>query len=195
MRKILVFTLLIFTLAFLPYAYADKDDAWAVGRDSSGEYYWRINSSGSLLPGTTGQNDIGSSAKLVNDIFYNGTLTADPAASAIAPYEVFSTGDTLTAADSGRKLITYFTTTYGQLNFTLPAVSAGLEYNLAIGHSGFVKIDPNGTNQIMYSTCDAGDSIKNSAVTSASGESVTLVSDGTRWYVTEMKGTWTDNGA
>ena len=104
--------------------------------------------------------------------------------------EVFTTGDTLVAADSGKAVVSYLDDADGIVDFVLPAVSAGLNFKIAAGHTSYIRIDPAGTNQIMYSTCAAGDRLLSAG---ASADSVELVSDGTRWYVTEMKGTWTDN--
>jgi hypothetical protein len=107
-------------------------------------------------------------------------------------YEVFTTGDTLVAADSGKAIIVHDPTigSAGIAAFVLPAASAGLNFKFVMGSTWYITVDPAGTDAIMYSTNVAGDKIKSAG---ASADSVELVSDGTRWYVSEMKGTWTDN--
>jgi hypothetical protein len=104
--------------------------------------------------------------------------------------ETFATGDTLVAADSGKSIVVNGQTAAGTSTFTLPAVADGLVFKFVDGNLGgsYIRIDPNGTDHIIYSTCSAGSHIKSAG---ASGDSVTLSSDGTYWYTEERVGTWT----
>lgn len=76
MRKIL-FSLVILLAFILPVcALADMDDKATLGGiDSSGNYHWRVDSSGIFKPGTDDQNDIGTAANSVQDIVADGTIT------------------------------------------------------------------------------------------------------------------------
>lgn len=190
MLKKLLTLFLILLFAFSTYAYAEMGDKATLGGETSGVYDWRVDSSGNLLPGTTNTSDIGSSSLGVNDVYINGSLNFAPMTKVLVPYEYMVTGDTLTASDSGKTIMTYFDQSDAVLNFTLPAVTAGVQYTLAAGHTSYIQVIPYGTNQIMYSTCSAGQKLLSAG---ASADSVTLISDGTRWYVTQMHGTWTDN--
>lgn len=67
LRKIVLMT--IFLLLSCSLAYADfGDEATLGGEDSSGNYRWRVTSDGDLIPGTTAANDLGTTAKAVNEI-------------------------------------------------------------------------------------------------------------------------------
>lgn len=72
------------------------------------------------------------------------------------------------------------------ITFTLPAASEGLIYTFLEQDNHVVYVDPDGTEQIMSETGTAGDYI----VSTAQYDSITLVSDGSNWYVTEVIGTW-----
>jgi len=123
---------------------------------------------------------------------YSGVLSPGAASSELANYEIFTTGDTLVATDSGKYLIAFnqSLTSDAIVDFVLPSVAAGLEYKIVAGGTFYVRVDTSSALQgIMYSTCVVGDRILSAG---ASADSVTLVSDGSRWYVGEMKGTWTD---
>ena len=131
----------------------------------------------------------------INDPADGGILRpvdSDSGAGFQEPYEVSTASDTLTAAESGRVVVVYPTANDASTTqtYTLPAAADGLNYTFTEGKHTTIKVDPNGTDQIMYSTCAAGDSISSPAAT---GDNVKLISDGTRWYVQFMRGTWTDS--
>ena len=135
--------------------------------------------------GTDKYND--GSWKVTSD----GVLMRESSTASLRPpYEVFTTGDTLTAADSGKILITNLVDTDGIVDFVLPsAATAGLQYKFVSSKKSIIRIDPAGTEQINYAALDAGDRIASgtaAAADGASGDSITLVSDGTGWLVTEM---------
>lgn len=106
-----------------------------------------------------------------------------------AKSEIGVTSDTLAASESG----TIYVCT-SNCTKSLPAVADNLEYTFVAGSGITVTIDPNSTDQIMYLNLDGGDKI---ASTGATADSVTLLGDKTnsKWYVVNMKGTWTDAGA
>ncbi len=76
-RKYLILAVMLCLL--VPWvASADEtmsDEATLGNRDSSDHYRWRVNSSGHLLPGTTGTYNIGGTSNYVNDINASGNLT------------------------------------------------------------------------------------------------------------------------
>ncbi len=65
-----IFCLMIWSLAFADMS----DEATLGGIDSSGNYRWRVDSSGNLKPGTTGVNDIGGSSNRGNNTWMSGNL-------------------------------------------------------------------------------------------------------------------------
>ena len=68
MLRKLVF-IAIFLLLSCSLAYADFGDTATIGeQDSSGNYRWRVTSDGDLIPGTTAQNDIGTTSKAVAEV-------------------------------------------------------------------------------------------------------------------------------
>lgn len=117
-------------------------------------------------------------------------------------YEIFTTGDTLVAADSGKILITNLKDTDGIVDFVLPAATtAGLKYTFVTGNTSIIRIDPaaaTSTDQILYASLVAGDRIGSGTAAAAdgvSGDSITLISTGTGWAVAEMNpddGSWAD---
>lgn len=81
--------------------------------------------------------------------------------------------------------------------YTLPAAAAGLRYTFICGHAdGEILINPTASDDITITTFAAvgadadtaivtttgATGIKNTAATNAVGDSVTLVSDGTKWF-------------
>ena len=154
---------LIFVLVALMFSacYAVDGDVATFGST------WRIDSNGVLKP-----------------------VDSDSGAGLNTPYEVATTGDTLTAVETGKTIILYPASASGTVPFNLPAVADGLNYSFVLGKETVVlNVNPYSSDQIMYVGCATGDSISSPGSTA---DSVKLISDGTRWYVTEMKGTWTD---
>jgi len=117
-------------------------------------------------------------------------------------YEISTTGDTLVAADSGKTLITNLKDADGIVDFVLPAATtAGIVYKFVTGERSIIRIDPaaaTATDQILYASLSQGDRIGSGTAASAdgaSGDSITLMSTGTGWAVTEMNpddGSWAD---
>lgn len=102
----------------------------------------------------------------------------------------------LTTAESGTVYVA--TKTSGTQTYTLPAVSnAGVVYTFICGHaSGEILITPQSGEAIVITSFaavgadadtgivapTAGTGIKNTAASNAIGDSITLVSSGTKWF-------------
>jgi len=102
----------------------------------------------------------------------------------------------LSAADSGTVYVA--TKTSATQTYTLPAVAGpGVYFTFICGHaSGEILITPAASEAIVITTFAAvgadadtaivapaaGTGIKNTAATNAIGDSITLVSSGTKWY-------------
>lgn len=102
----------------------------------------------------------------------------------------------LTTADSGRVYVA--TKTSATQTYTLPAVAtAGVYFTFICGHAdGEILVTPAASEAIVITTFAAvgadadtaivapaaGTGIKNTAATNAIGDSITLVSSGTKWF-------------
>lgn len=114
-------------------------------------------------------------------------------------YEVFTTGDTLTAVESGKTCI--FTTSRGTATgntlpnggFDLPDAALGLEFNFTVTTNAFVNVRPQDADTIKTLTgLDVGDTLTSPGATS---DSIKLLCGAANtWYVSSMNGTWTDGG-
>ena len=61
-----------------PLALADPTDkATLGGQDSSGNYHWRVDLNGNLIPGTDDQNNFGDGTHQVEDIYIDGVAYID----------------------------------------------------------------------------------------------------------------------
>lgn len=156
------FSLFLIALLFVcSYAFADmSDEATLGGVDSSGNYRFRVNSSGTLIPATT------SGIQVIN--------------------EAMATGDTLTAAETGKRVIL---TQTGVV--TLPAAETGLEYTIIAGSGVKIEVNPGSSDKIKYLTMGAGDKIVTTS--EATGDSITLVcARANSWDISNKVGTWID---
>lgn len=78
MLKRLGLFLVIFFFVFCSFAFADfGDKATLGGQDSSGQYHWRVDSSGDFIPGTTAQNDIGDASHEVDAVYATDAVISD----------------------------------------------------------------------------------------------------------------------
>lgn len=106
---------------------------------------------------------------------------------------------TLTNADSGK----IFTVATDELTITLPAVAAGLKFtfiNTGANANNIITISPQSTDAIWgtitlaASVVDLGGvddkDLINTKASSIKGDSVTLISDGTDWFVAASTGIW-----
>jgi hypothetical protein len=106
---------------------------------------------------------------------------------------------TLTAGDSGK----VFTVATDALVITLPACAAGLKLtfvNTGADGNNIITLSPASTDGIWGTITLAGSVVDlggvankdliNTKGTAIKGDAVTLVSDGTDWYVTASTGIW-----
>lgn len=158
MRKLFIFLLMAMAMLFIVQSSFAGDDVYNDG-------FWKVTST--------------------------GVLTRESSTASIRPpYEIFTTGDTLTVADSGKYIITNLNDADGIVDFVLPsAATAGLEFKFVSSKKSIIRIDPSSSQQINYAALAGGDRIASgtaAAADGASGDSITLLSDGTGWLVTEM---------
>lgn len=121
-------------------------------------------------------------------------------------YEVITTNDTVTAAETGKVFLMNYTGAgtppTGYLQMTLPTAAAGLTYTFTslFGNSANKQIlraastdtfDGNCVTLTTTTTFAAGDDLISAGAT---GDSVTLVGASTKWYCTNRTGTWADAG-
>ena len=106
---------------------------------------------------------------------------------------------TLTAGDSGK----VFTIATDALVITLPSVAAGLKFtfvNTGTDGNNIITLSPESTDAIWGTITLAGSVVDlggvddkdliNTKASTIKGDSVTLVSDGTDWFVTASTGIW-----
>jgi hypothetical protein len=99
----------------------------------------------------------------------------------------------LTAAQSGQTFINVSTS--GSPSWTLPAAVNGLEYTFICGNTtaGFT-VTAAGTMNIKTSasgTAVSGTTVTNTQATAVKGDTITLQSDGTAWWMTSQSGIFT----
>ena len=106
---------------------------------------------------------------------------------------------TLSAGDSGK----VFTVATDALVITLPACEAGLKFtfvNTGADGNNIITLSPQSTDSVWGTITLAGSVVDlggvankdliNTKGTAIKGDAVTLVSDGTDWYVTSSTGIW-----
>lgn len=122
-------------------------------------------------------------------------ITVASDAGIIYPYEVATTSDTLTAAESGKTISVTTAQAGGEfVTFTLPTAAVGMEYSFIADTKTTVNIDPQSTDTIRYGSAvfAAGDKIANTSI--ATGDSITLFSPvANYWSVKAINGTWADS--
>lgn len=103
--------------------------------------------------------------------------------------EITSTNDTVTAVESGKVFVASTGGGYAHIKWELPAANDGLTYTfIQQGTGTLIELDPNGSDQFLYSTATAGDRLIGPAT---AGASITIwASDDTVWFV-QTNGTFT----
>lgn len=97
--------------------------------------------------------------------------------------EAPTTNDTVTAAESGKVFLVNDGGAYPEILFNLPAADEGLTYTFVQqGTTTRFVLNPNGTDQLLYSTASAGNRIK--APATAGSTATIYASDDTVWFVT-----------
>ena len=107
-----------------------------------------------------------------------------------SPYQAGTTNDTLTAADSGKTIITKSGTVSGVI-FYLPDATVGVNFTFVAGTTHSIYLNPDASDTINYASLAVNDQLYNSS--GAKGDSVTLfcgVAD--QWEVIVHSGTWVD---
>lgn len=102
-----------------------------------------------------------------------------------------STTTTLTAATSGATYIV----TAEDTTTTLPAVASGLSYRFHVGSiagATGVIIHPAGTAKLYGNgfTAADGKGAKCTHATARAGDFISMICDGTDWWITSISGTW-----
>lgn len=131
------------------------------------------------------------------DVAGNSVKTVTVNSNVLADENVSNTTDTtiVTAAQTGRIFICKQAT-----KFQLPAASAGLQYTFVSGSNVEIQIQVSTTpDTIVFAPPEIGNGngVIETAGTNTTGNTVTLVSDGTNWYtLVPYSGTenWTDGG-
>ena len=121
MKRILGMALLLLAISFP--AFADMTDkATLGGQDSSNNYSWRVDVNHNFIPGTTAQNNIGSSTNQVNTVYAGNFVDAGTTNGGVS--QVSST--------------VALPTSYALVQIPLTK-SVGAVYTLANGVPGFVE--------------------------------------------------------
>lgn len=106
----------------------------------------------------------------------------------VYPGSPATTNQTLSSSQSGNIII--FNGASNRTTFTLPAATLGLDYTLVADVTKYMRISPNSSDIINFSSLVAGDSISNSG-SSAKGDSIELICQTTgQWSIKNRQGTW-----
>ena len=86
MKRILGMALLLLAISFP--AFADMTDkATLGGQDSNNNYSWRVDVNHNFIPGTTAQNNIGSSTNQVNTVYAGNFVSAGTSNGSVSQVE------------------------------------------------------------------------------------------------------------
>ncbi len=186
MKKLfLVLALLIIgSLSFPHGAFATSvcnanTDKWNVGQ-------WCVNTADTLIPSST------AGQQVIYEQVANGG--ANVAANSQRLMSANETGKVLTdmGGVSGPTL-----SGFGS-KYILPRATVGLTYTFSVGSKSFITVDTLDASDTILNSISgtgfaAGESLKPSG---QAGDSVTLTCTGAnRWSITQMRGSWTNNGA
>jgi len=152
-----------------------------------------IKSTGGFEVGAGGSESTGTHTGIIDS---SGNITSPGSIAGASPYSLKADDYTVTAAESG----TIFGMATNAKTFTLPAAAAGLTYtfiNTGAATNNNILID-SGTVEIFGTFVLAASIVIASAETlltntqgsSIKGDSVTLVSDGTGWFIIGSTGIW-----
>lgn len=125
-----------------------------------------------------------------NDLTFSGDTTFSGTVNALAAVIDAGASTTLTVAQSGSLVLLNSSDVV-----TLPAASAGVFYKFlaqTVATQG-PRIDPNGSEVINLQGTDLTGG--NYAEAAAIGDTLTLYSDGAKWWTIHGTGTWTYEGA
>ena len=95
------------------------------------------------------------------------------------------------AAESGKTFIATLGT-----KFQLPVAAAGLSYTFVSGASIELQVQTaTSAGAIVFQDADGNNNAVIETSNNTTGDSVTLVSDGTSWYISKSTGDWATGGA
>ena len=99
-----------------------------------------------------------------------------------------TTNVTLTANQSGQTIVQN-NTTYNNVQFTLPTAQVGMTFTFIVDVAKTIKVLPQSTDTINYSSLTAGQSITNTSA--AKGDHLQLICvSATNWSIVDQGGTW-----
>lgn len=156
----------------------------------------RLNSNEPLVAAGTntlsGATTVSGAASFTGTVAFTNAPTG-PDISTVNTSDLVGATVVLTAADSGKTLINVSTS--GSPSWTLPAAANGLMYTFVCGNTtaGFT-VTAAGTIHAKTSasgTAVSGTTLTNTQATAVVGDTITLVSDGTAWWMTAQSGIFT----
>ncbi len=140
--------------------------------------------------------DSSENASFGGTLAVTGATTISGAVASPRPYTLLTVNTTLTAAQSGG----IFGIATDAKVITLPAVASGLWYTIVnTGAAGNNLVDVAITDGVISGTftlagtvvvVSVATTIRNTKGTSIKGDAVTLVSDGTGWFIQSSAGIW-----
>ena len=147
----------------------------------------RLNSNEPLV--AAGTNTFSGATSFTGTASFTSAPTG-PSISATSNSATVGATVVLTAADSGKTFINVSTS--GSPSWTLPAASSGLKYTFVCGNTtaGFT-VTAAGTIHAKTNaagTAISGTTLTNTQATAVVGDTITLVSDGTAWWMTAQSG-------
>ena len=143
----------------------------------------------------TGAATFASTVAVTGNLTVTGTI-AGPTVGKVVTTALVGATVVLTAANSGTTYINAATS--GTPSFTLPAVANGLRFTFITGSTtaGFtvttgtaavIHAKTSATGTAITSTATSG-SLINTQATAVVGDAITLICDGTNWYMTSQTG-------
>lgn len=191
MKRISIATLLV--LALLGLAWAGSGDLFSVGK--AGTDYFRVDTSGHVLPGTDDTHDLGSASLEFRNLYVDGTANIDTlsvatlssAVNASAGLEVVGpfTWDVVTVAEtpytvtSTDIVLAVGHTATAATTINLPAAASSAGRILVIDDSGAnaaannITVDGNASENVDGAT---------TATISTDSASLTIYCDGSAWH-------------
>lgn len=150
----------------------------------------RLNTNEPLV--AAGTNTFSGATSFTGTVTFT-TAPTGPVVSAVSTSALVGATVVLTAADSGKTFINVSTS--GSPSWTLPAAANGLQYTFVTGNTtaGFT-VTAAGTIHAKTNaagTAVSGTTLTNTQATAVVGDTITLVSDGTAWWMTAQSGIFT----
>lgn len=136
-----------------------------------------------------GTNTFSGATSFTSTVSFS-TAPTGPTVSSVSTSATVGAMVVLTAADSGKTFINVSTS--GSPSWTLPAAANGLKYTFVCGNTtaGFT-VTAAGTIHAKTGatgTAVSGTTLTNTQATAVVGDTITLVSDGTAWWMVAQSG-------